>query len=191
MIDLTLRLCTRCKAPLEINLAPQVKFCTGCKAEKKKEHDKARNALVRRRGAALNGGLTLGKHCRSLRERLSTLVVKPFAKCAQELQCTPESVRTTELRVLNDLRSKLDPFGRCASSKDFLHSNLSFVNRGENVRKERAKHPLVTEGEQLLDTLRAWKADLLEAGDLECAAEVQVEIEACEGSLHKLELIKA
>lgn len=67
-------------------------------------------ALVRKQGAALNGGKEIGEHCRDVSDRFEPLTVRSRGTVAKMMGLTVSGVRVIELRAMAKIRAALLPF---------------------------------------------------------------------------------
>lgn len=107
-------LCYGCNLPIDggkhyhRELAPD--GSGSCYTRNRKRLNKDSLRLVRKQGAALNGGKEIGEHCRDVSDRFEPLTVRSRGTVAKMMGLTVSGVRVIELRAMAKIRAALLPF---------------------------------------------------------------------------------
>lgn len=79
---------------------------------------RASNALVRKQGAALNGGKQIGAHNRDVADRFEPLTIRSRQTVAKMMGLTVSGIRVIELRAMAKIRRLLMPYKNALSGAD-------------------------------------------------------------------------
>lgn len=79
---------------------------------------RASAALVRKQGAALNGGKEIGVHCRDVASRFEPLTIRSRSDVAKMMGLTVSGIRAIELRAMAKIRKALLPFRNATCGAD-------------------------------------------------------------------------
>lgn len=88
-----------------------------CYTRNRKRLNKDSLRLVRKQGAALNGGKEIGAHCRDVSDRFEPLTIRSRKTVANMMGLTVSGVRVIELRAMAKIRAALMPFKNAYSGR--------------------------------------------------------------------------
>lgn len=111
----TPKLCYGCNLPIE----GRKHYHDGpCRDANLAKQNAQRRAVKRTQGAALNGGVEIGRSNKDLATRLAPLVIRSHREVAKIMGLSTEGVRLIELRALAKIRAALLPFKNATCGAD-------------------------------------------------------------------------